>query len=242
VGILICALVIWQALHPAPTPKPGPVTPAPAPVVVVTPPPVINKGTPAPGPVVAVVTPAPATPKWQDFFPVQGNATPVPNPTPNPGPATPPPEVTPNPPSGPLVDPKLVGTWTTKVTSKSGFVTMKWEQLDDGRYSLLRGGVAVDTGTLTAREGNIHQVSTATSASSDIPYEFKSNSKVQTTGLADPGPITWTRSSSGSSSTKEKSGESAHSRNRGGNGGESGPHFNIPEGLRHIPLPHGFHF
>jgi len=81
---------------------------------------------------------------------------------------------------------------------------------------LTRAGTAIDAGTLTAQGGKMHQVSTVTHFSSDTVYEIKA-SKLLTTGPNDPGPVTWTKASSGSGSSK-----SGNTSSRSKGSGDSG--------------------
>ena len=237
VAVLASGWLIWKFSHPVPVPIPGPephptprlsdVTPSPKPVV--TPSPYI---TPAPHPV-AIITPAPqpepATPFWQPY---------IPNPTPEhlkPNPWEP--DATPAPAIAATVDPKLIGTWTAKVTIPSGYLVFKWEQQAGGRYTISGGGS--DSGTLSAQAGNIHRISDVTHLTADVTYEVKGTSQIITNDPNDPGgPVTWRRV--GSTSSKEKSTSHSRSSNGNSNSGESGPHINIPSNIRRL-IP-GIHF
>jgi hypothetical protein len=138
------------------------------------------------------------------------------------------------------VEHKLVGVWSAKITNASGYVTLHWDQKEDGHYSLSRAGEVIDSGTLTAADGQMHRVSETTQQEADLTYALKSSRQLVTTDSADSnGPITWTRiskessgdSSKESSSTHHHSGGSSHS-----NGGGSGWHIPIPIRIPRLPF------
>jgi serine/threonine protein kinase len=240
VGVIFCGWAIWKALYPSPVPTPGP-SPNPGPkhdsVVDVKPPPVLKTEDTSDsgnsGKIVVVPGPTPI---------VQVN----PAPTPVHGPADGwVPGGSPNPVAALAMDAKLVGTWTTKAFTPGGSVTVRWEQLEDGRFSISRAGGPPETGSLSAQNGKIH--ATIGGMATDVAYEFKSNSKVQTVGLGDPGPVIWTRVSSGTASNKSGN-TSTHSRSNGGESSSSTSRGNprnsgdwrqlIPRNLpNHFPRP-----
>ena len=222
-GILIVGSVIWMlapsrsALHSGPV-TPAPMVATPAPIAAATPaslPPAAS--TPAPGPSV-YDNPAPSAPFVMPL-PTPGTATaatPVPhlkpspwsNPTATPAPKSAPSDTTP----AAVVDHKVIGTWTTKITNPSGYVTLHWVQKEDGHYSLTRAGEVIDTGTLSADQGQMHRISETTQQEADLTYEFKGTRQMTTTDPADSnGPMTWTRTS------RERSGESSSSGHSSGN-------------------------
>ena len=213
--VLVCAWAIWKDSHPKPIPPVAPVTPVPvAPVAVNTPSPSVAKpeNTPGPNPV-AVVTPAPAS----------APVLPTPNPVVTPAAAD-------N--DGPIVDPQLLGTWTTKITTPTGFVALKWEQLDDGRYTL-SGGV-MDNGKLTAQGGTMHQTSNVTHLQATTTYEFKGTNQLVTTIIGDPnGPVTWKRVGTATKST------TTHSKSN--NNDAPTTHHNSTD-WHNIPVPRNFPF
>jgi hypothetical protein len=165
--------------------------------------------------------------------------------------ATPPPQFIPKPtptqgsqdnwvpggnPTAPVMDAKLVGVWTTKVFTPSGSITVHWEQLEDGRYSISRAGGPPDTGTMTAQNGSIHVVSTTTGMTKGVAYELKSTTKLQTYGLGDPGPVIWTRTSSGTSSSGKSGSTTSHSKGNSGNDSSSSTtHPNSRDWRQYIP-------
>ncbi|MEP6668973.1 MAG: protein kinase [Chthoniobacter sp.] len=235
VGVLFCGWAIWKAVSPTPTPNAYP-EPKPTLTAEVTPPPSFKSdGTSSSGPL-SISTPVPSTPQAL----VVG-----PTPSKNPGVDNWIPNFTPGPAAGPIVDPKLVGTWTTKVTGPSGFVVMRWEQLEDGRYSLSRAGSTIDTGTLSCQGGVMHQISAVTHATFDTPYEFKST-KLQTTGANDPSPVLWTRvtgstgSKSGNTSSRSKGSGEGSSHSGSGSGSTDWQRYiprNAPShGIPHLPF------
>jgi hypothetical protein len=227
VGVLICGGVIWKALSPTPTPHSEPI-PRPAPIAEITPAPSFKSdGTPSPGPI-AYITPAPASP----------SLLPVPTPSGRPGVDNWVPNFTPGPAAGPLVDPKLIGTWSTKMTTPGGFVTLKWEQLEDGRYTLVRAGTAIDSGTLSAQGGKLHIVTVA-HGTADAVYNFKTTAKLETTGMSDPGLVIWTRSSSGTTSSKSGN-TTSHSKGSGGESSSS--HSGSSDWQKYIPRNVPSHF
>ena len=247
---LVLGGLVWALMGPTPVPNPKPITPVPlvptpVPLGSNTPPPTARPAiTPVPTPIVSHTT-SPDTPAVVPLPTpdMAGLVTPPPQPAPKPNPWMKP-DVKPAPKdnssentTASTVDHKLVGTWSTKITNPSGYVTLHWEQKSDGHYSLSRAGEVVDSGTLSADEGKIHRISETTQQEADLTYELNSSRHLVTTDANDPnGPMTWTRIS------HEKSGEtSSSSHSRGSNGGSShshsGPdwqHF-IPRGI-HLPF------
>ncbi|EDY15774.1 serine/threonine protein kinase [Chthoniobacter flavus Ellin428] len=216
VGVLFCAWVIMKMISPTPHPQPDP-KPAPAPFSVVTPPPVFKGApSPAPGPI-AYTTPVPA---------------PV---------ATPSPEAAPQ---GSIIDPGLVGTWTTKVKmGGTNYMILHWEQFADGHYSSsVAGGPIIDAGMVTAQGGVIHRESSVTHINADFGYEIRNKDEIVTNDPNDPnGPATWKRLSSGTAS-KEKSGGSTHSRSSSNNNsGDSSSHPGSTNWQQYIPRNIPFH-
>jgi len=222
VGVLFCAWVIMKMLSPTPGPVPQPQPdpkPAPAPFSAVTPPPVYkgeNNPTPAPRPI--------------------ADSNPLPTAPPSPETA----------PQGPIIDPGLVGTWTTKVKmGGTNYMILHWEQFADGHYSSsVAGGPIIDAGTVTAQGGVIHRESNVTHINAKTGYEIRSKDEIVTNDPNDPnGPATWKRLSSGTAS-KEKSSGSSHSRSsNSNNNGDSASH-SAPNGSnwqQYIPRNIPFH-
>lgn len=229
VGVLICGWAIWHALAPGPTSSPNPQPrPEPKPTLAseVTPPPSLKSDDTQPPPV-AVATP-----------PSQVIQKPTPNPLDN---------WVPGGNAAPVMDAKLVGVWTTKAFTSNGSVSLRWELLEDGRYSISRAGGPPETGTISAQDGVLHITSTAMpGAAKDVAYEIKPGSKLQTTGFGDAGMVIWTRTSSGTSSgkggsttsrSKDSGGSSNSGSSRSGSGSSDWRNY-IPRNLpSHFPRP-----
>jgi hypothetical protein len=134
------------------------------------------------------------------------------------------------------VEHKLVGVWSAKITNPSGYVILHWEQKADGHYSLTRAGEVIDSGTVTAANGQMHRVSETTQQEADLTYELKSSRQLVTTDPSDAnGPITWSRIS------KESAGESTTSHHHSGegsrsSGGSSGWRIPVPIRIPHLPF------
>ena len=159
VAVLVSGWLIWKFSHPVPVPIPATdphPSPKPAPVADFTP-------TPKP-----IMTPPPY------IAPV---ATPAPQPVAIITPAPRPEQATPSP--APGVDPKLVGTCTTKLNTPNGWELFKWEQQADGRFTV--SGGENETGTVTAQDGNMRRTSDVTHLTVDVSYEFKGTSQLITT-------------------------------------------------------------
>jgi hypothetical protein len=219
---------IWSATHPSPpVPKPGP---APTPIAVVTPAPAIkSEATPAPAPIIAVASPTPAP---VPSTPVaKGPGTPAPwmnivnGGTPPPGPwnGNPPPAATPPamPPAPAGLDRKVIGTWSAKVQSASGFVVLHWEQKEDGSYVSTSAGVKIDSGVITAQNGNIHRVSaTPNVPPADVTYWFDESHLVTYDPTYNLAPVSWTRIGKASTSSR--------SRSRSSDDDEPATHHSVP--------------
>jgi serine/threonine protein kinase len=247
-GAIVLGAVILAMIPAKHVPSPVGPTPAPTPVAIATPAPTPQptaQATPAPSTTADSGSTTPGT--WPLSTPtVSTVATPAPQPHLKPNPWTSP-DASPAPKNSspdnndaPAVEHKLVGVWSAKITNASGYVTLHWDQKEDGHYSLSRAGEVIDSGTLTAADGQMHRVSETTQQEADLTYALKSSRQLVTTDSADSnGPITWTRiskessgdSSKESSSTHHHSGGSSHS-----NGGGSGWHIPIPIRIPRLPF------
>jgi formylglycine-generating enzyme required for sulfatase activity len=89
------------------------------------------------------------------------------------------------------VDRKLVAIWEAKITAPTGSATARWEQNADGHYSVTTNGTTTDTGTLTASNGRIRQISETSGLTIDVTYQFKTTTQLLTNGPL--GSATWKR-------------------------------------------------
>jgi hypothetical protein len=129
------------------------------------------------------------------------------------------PVATPHAPVG--VDPKLIGTWSAKVASPSGFVVLHWEQKEDGSYVSTSAGVKIDTGVLTAQNGSVHRVSaTPNVPPADVTYWFDGAHLMTYDATYPLAPVSWTRLG--------KSTTSSRTRSRSSDDDEPAVHHSVP--------------
>ncbi len=225
VGALVFAWLVWKVAHPTPAPiaKPDPRPPE-------TPAPIAEYVAPSKEPSIVTPTPQPNSEPpvaWWKYLP------------PNLIPGRIPSDLPPDSPPAVTLDPKLVGTWSTKVTTPNGYMTFRWEQSADGNYRVT--GTWSDAGTVDTQDGMMRRTSSVTHLTGEFPYEFKGNNELITKDPSDPfGAQSWKRVSSPTpkASTKEKS---STTRSKSSDN-YSAPRSNPPPDFRRF-VPRGFpHF
>jgi hypothetical protein len=83
---------------------------------------------------------------------------------------------------------RLVGNWAKEAVRKSD-PTLRWEIMDDGRYSITSGETTIDTGTLTAAKGILSQTSETSGQTVAGMYQLRTATQIYTKGLPYSG--TW---------------------------------------------------